>query len=335
MKKYLLYPQRVPLLSILILCSFYNLYAQNSLIGDGFGGRGWYVPHNYQVGSYSAYTVCGANNQLYGWGYNLHGELGDGTYSSSNTPVAALGMTEVKFYTTGYITGVIKNNNTAWVFGNNSPGFTPTPTQKLTDVKFLDAGMTHIVFVKNDGTVWGAGENSGSQLGNGTTSPPQTVPVQMIGVNNAVRAVALNQGPFGATMILLSDSTVKLTGGYGSFSPNNNNIPVTVPGLSNIIDIKGNTDIAFALNSSGEVYVFGTEDYNHKGALGLGTYTGLLTAPTKLTFPSGAAPIIALSANNDGHLAFALDEAGKLYGWGDNRFGQLGTGATINIYTPT
>lgn len=58
-------PARI--LTALILFSNY-LFAQNSMVGDGFGGRGWYVPHNYQVGAYSAYTVCGDSNQLYAGG---------------------------------------------------------------------------------------------------------------------------------------------------------------------------------------------------------------------------------------------------------------------------
>ena len=56
------------------------------MVGDGFGGRGWYVPHNYQVGAYAGYTVCGDSNQLYAWGGNYSGELGDGTNISSAIP---------------------------------------------------------------------------------------------------------------------------------------------------------------------------------------------------------------------------------------------------------
>src|SRR5947209_10488017 len=88
---------------LLSFCCYSKSYSQNSMTGDGFGGRSWYVAHNYQVGSYSAYTVCGDNNQLYGWGDNLLGELGNGSTTHTSTPVAAIGMTGVKFYTTGYI----------------------------------------------------------------------------------------------------------------------------------------------------------------------------------------------------------------------------------------
>lgn len=99
---------RKPILLLTALMIFSNyLFAQNSMVGDGFGGRGWYLPHNYQVGSYSAFTICGDSNQLYGWGNNSMGELGNGTTISTDTAVKVMGMTNVKFYTTGYIPNYI------------------------------------------------------------------------------------------------------------------------------------------------------------------------------------------------------------------------------------
>ena len=339
--KWIINKIEVFLFTSLLFCSFFKSYSQNSLTGDGFGGRSWYVAHNYQVGAYTAYTVCGANNQLYGWGGNDHGELGNGTQIPSLVPVPIPGMTDVKFYSTGYVSSVIKSDNGAWVWGSpDYAGLSPNPTYMLPDVKFVDGGISHAVFVKNDGTVWGVGMNYYGELGNGTTSNITThTPVQMVGVSNAVRAVALGyyQHP-SASIILLADGTVKITGGYEWFSQTNNTTPVTIPGLSNIIDIKGGSTAAFALNSIGEVYSFGREIAGFQfGSLGLGTTNpGLYsyTAPTKLIFPIGAAPIVALSANNDGLFAFALDENGKVYGWGDNRIGQLGDGTYNNKTTP-
>lgn len=341
------------LLSIIAFAIFsFNGSAQNSMTGDGFGGRSWYRAHNYQAGAYSAYTVCDSNNQLYGWGNNIHGELGTGNFSGTVMPVKVLGMTNVEFYTTGYISGAIKNDKTAWVWGFGSggsgnpsnSGFSNIPTQVLTDVKFVDGGINHVVFVKNDGTVWGAGQNADGQLGIGTKSPlnaPVTTPVKMTGVTNAVRAVAsglswdsLTLPIRGATIILLSDGTVKITGGYKWFTDTSTTVPITIAGLTNIVDIKANTEAAYALNSAGEVYSFGKEEARYQ-VLGLGPYTGSLTSPTKITFPSGAAPIVALSTNNAGYTVLALDEGGKVYGWGDNTYGQLGDGTAVSKSTPT
>lgn len=335
--------------ALLFFCNY--LFAQNSMVGDGFGGRGWYKPHNYQVGAYSAYTVCGDSNQLYAWGDNLEGELGNGTYIPSDTPVKVLGMSNVKFYTTGYISAVIKSDNTAWVWGGYEflpTGFGAVPVQVLTDVKFADGGLSHAVLVRNDGSVMGVGQNVNGELGNGNTSTsPVTVPVAMTNVTNAVRAVAAGYNSIliddgevsAATIILLSDGTVKITGGGGWFRTSNSTSPVIMPGLFNIIDIKGNTGAVFALNNSGEVYSFGRdftpEIFNYSApVLGLGNTAGTIVPPTKITFPSGAAPIVALSANNDGYSCMALDSNHNVYAWGDNSYGQLGDGTLVSRSTP-
>jgi hypothetical protein len=42
-----------------------QVLSQNLMVGDGFGGRLWYKPYNYTTGSYSAYTICGEEKQLY------------------------------------------------------------------------------------------------------------------------------------------------------------------------------------------------------------------------------------------------------------------------------
>ncbi len=318
-----------------------NLSAQNSMTGDGFGGRSWYKAHNYQVGAYSGYTVCDTNSQLYGWGHNEYGELGNGNIINTDTAVAIIGMNNVKFYTTGYISAVIKNDNTAWVWGKGAPIspitlYGTTPSQILSDVKFVDAGSSHVVFVKNDGTVWASGVNSIGQLGNGSNIS-SLVPVQMTGINNAVRAVALGYyNEYLASIILLADGSVKITGGYQTFSNNNNLVPATIAGLNNIVDIKGGATAVYALNANGEVYSFGKEINvgQYISALGLGGFTGAFTPPTKLIFPSGTAPIIALSANNDGYHGLCLDENGNIYGWGSNFYGTLGIGTNTAVTTP-
>lgn len=313
----------VLVLTALIFFFSSYLFAQNSMVGDGFGGRSWYVPHNYQVGSYSAYTVCGADSQLYGWGNNSQGELGNGSSSVSTVaPVTVTGMNNVKFYTSGYISGAIKNDNTAWVwgwagYGSPASGFTAMPHQLLSNVKFIDARSSHVVFVKQDNTVWGAGSNTLGQLGSGTEADSFFAPVQMTGITNAVRAIAIRL----ATVILLKDGTVKLCGGGGIFQPTNLITPVAVNGLSNIVDIKGNAYGVFALDASGNVFAFGLDSMH----LGLGSsFSPTVVAPAKMNFPAGAAPIVALSANDDGGIGLALDSNHNVYGWGENGFGQLG-----------
>jgi alpha-tubulin suppressor-like RCC1 family protein len=60
-------------------------------------------------------------NQLYGWGSNNTGQLG---YNSSIlpsgviTPTPIPNMNNVKYYSTGYNMGAIKNDSSGWVWGS-------------------------------------------------------------------------------------------------------------------------------------------------------------------------------------------------------------------------
>jgi hypothetical protein len=292
-----------------------------------------------EVGRDQSYMICGSNNQLLGWGNNDIGQLGDNTVISTTSPVSVLNMTNTIYHSVGTISGAIKTDSTAWVWGNFGDGFNSlVPTLKLSKVKSLNMGHSHAVFVKYDGTVWAMGNNTFGQIGNGTTSSTAvSIPVQMLGITNAVRAIAVG-GNFGvgsaATVILLADGTVKIAGA-STFVGGVNSVPTPqlIPGLNNVVDIKGNDKAVYALKSNGEVFSFGLDDGTF-GVLGYANCYCRYYAPTKINFPTGAGSIIAISANAGGTSGFALDENGNLYSWGTNFSGNLGDGTTTNRMTP-
>lgn len=311
-----------------ILLLVNTLQAQNSMVGDGFGGRLWYKPTNYTVGSYSGYSICYSGlcnngpNQLYAWGSNIYGQLGYDRFALSGviTPTPIPNMNNVKFYSTGYCMGAIKNDSTGWVWGAAYTGITGAPVQAITNVKFLDAGIYNISFVKYDGTVWSLGQNAYGIFGDGTTTTPPgvpPVPVQMLNINTAVR-VANNEY---VTVILLSDGTVKVVGadlygmlGVGSIS-SNSLTPISIPTLSHVVDIKACTEAVIALDSNGDVYTWGDGFL-----IGDGDVTQENT-PKKIT---GLSNIVAISGCADGYHFMALDANKNCYAWGENYVGQLG-----------
>lgn len=329
----------IQLLAIFILPTF--VFSQNSMIGDGFGGRLWYTPYNYTVGSYSAYAICGDacgnNNQLYGWGGNYYFQLGNGTNVSSTPPIAVNGMTDVKYYTTGYCMAAIKNDNSGWVWGKpflHDP-ISTVPIQVLTDVKHADAGTNLSVFVKNDGTVWSVGSNSSGNFGNGAKNvSTSTVPAQMIGINNAVR-VSVTQL---TTAVLLNDGTVKVAGSNSRGGLGNNSpltvealTPVTVPGLSEIVDIKGNEGTHIALDRTGNVYGWGSNGWLAIGDGGPGGPNDNRVIPVKIP---GLNNIVAISGCDDGIHFMALDANHNCYSWGFSAYGQLGSGSMVEVRRP-
>jgi alpha-tubulin suppressor-like RCC1 family protein len=122
-----------------------------------------------------------------------------------STPTPIPNMTNVKYYSTGYIMGAIKNDNSGWVWGS---GIGATPSQVITNAKFLDASSTTISFVKYDGTVWSIGSNFNGNFGDGLQPDNYTMPIQMQNITNAVRVA----NSYYSTTILLADGTLKTVG---------------------------------------------------------------------------------------------------------------------------
>lgn len=78
-------------------------------------------------------------------------------------------------------------------------------------------------------------------------------------------------------------------------------------------------EVTFVVTSNGNVYVAGT---NEKGVAGVNSSEAAIRTPTKLTFPEKIRGD-AVSWAVDSQTAYAIGESGKLYGWGNNFFGQL------------
>lgn len=297
-----------------------SCFTQNSMVGDGFGGRKWYSPTNYTVGSYSAYSLCyeeceDSPNQLYGWGENNYNQLGMGQlFFGIDTPIAIPNMSNVEYYSTGYIMGAIKKDSTGWAWGGQITG---APIQVINNAYFLDASSTTISFVKYDGTVWSIGYNSSGQFGDGSTNNSYTIPVQMQNISNAVRVA--NNGT--TTIILLSDSTLMTVGdnsnwGLGLGTAINQTLtPLPITTLNNIVDVKSHNQASIALDDSGYVYQWGLDQI-----------IGDFNIPTKLPFLSN---IIAISGCDDGYHFMALDENGNCYAWGLNNYGQCGYSTSL------
>ena len=301
----------------IMLFSAWPSIAQNSMIGDGFGGRLWYRPTNYTVGSYSAFSLCysdpcdSSSNQLYGWGGDNVDELGNGPGAvCSNVPVAIPSMSNVRYFSTGYWMGVIKNDGTGWVWGTGGPGGFNVPTQVITDVKFVDGSGALASFIKNDGTVWSIGYNEFGQFGDGTVINNYSVPVQMIGVTGAVRvAVGLR-----ASYVLLADGSVLSVGsnengllGDPSVLDPLTTTPIPITGLTGILDIKATWNATAALAANGDVYSWGQGGYTGDGD------EMNDTVPKRV---EGLSNIVAISGCTDGDHFLALDADRNCYAYG-------------------
>jgi alpha-tubulin suppressor-like RCC1 family protein len=100
-----------------------------------------------------------------------------------------------------------------------------------------------------------------------------------------------------------------------------NNVPIKVPFPSTVANLAGGANTAYALDSTGEVWAWGSGGL---GALGYG-YLKSNPVPQHVSLPSDGAPFKAIAAGDA--TGYALDKNGGVWAWGAGGFGELGTGA--------
>ena len=289
---------------------------------------------------YSVFRCSSGSAMSCGW--NLQGQLGNGTNTTQPTPVAVINLTGItKVSAGGNHSLFLKNDGTAWACGYNNmqqlgDGTTanknvPTQAIGLSGIIEISAGQYHSLFLKNDGTVWACGQNSNGQLGIGSTAN-NYVTVQVPGLTGII---AVSSG-FSHSLFLKNDGTVWACGsnlfgelGIGGTNVANKTSPTQVVGLTNVIAIsagKSNTCHSLFLKSDGTVWACGR---NGNGQLGDGTTTNRF-APVQVQNLTNITQVKAGAI----HSLF-LKADGTVWGCGANQFGQLGTGAiSADVLTP-
>jgi alpha-tubulin suppressor-like RCC1 family protein len=133
--------------------------------------------------------------QLACWGFNRDGEAGDGTTASRTTPVFPSTPNDVVAVATGLNrTCVVHTDRTVSCWGLGI-GTTPVKVAGLNGVVGVamsegnNRAYTCAVLATGGVKCWG--DNDFGQLGNGTTTP-SAAPVDVLGINNAVRIYSGN-----------------------------------------------------------------------------------------------------------------------------------------------
>jgi alpha-tubulin suppressor-like RCC1 family protein len=316
----------------------YNEYGQ---LGDGRSGR-----HGDQsiaapvldpaevvaVANSGSHTLAlKSDGTVWAWGYNKYGQLGDGTTTNRQTPIAVPGLTGVAAVSAGGMHSlVLKSDGTVWAWGQNQDGQvgdgttvqrnTPVQVSGLTDVVQVEAGGAHNLALKSDGTAWAWGNNSGGPLGDGTMIQ-RSIPVQ---VSNLTEVVTVAAGG-SHSLAVKADGTAWAWGsnyngqlGDGTAGPESyRKIPVQVPGLTDVVAVDGGTWHSLAVTADGTAWAWGD---NYYGKLGDGTTTHRRTA-VRVT---GLSDVVAVAGGMDHSLAVRSD--GTAWAWGGNSNGELGNG---------
>ncbi|HEY3280944.1 MAG TPA: hypothetical protein VGN26_01605 [Armatimonadota bacterium] len=294
-----------------------------------------------------------APGNLRGFGYNFHGQVGNG--NTTDQPVPAMVMAGPQQLSNIVQVAVGQNHavalsadGTVYAWGANSVGqlgngggpdqLLPIAVRGVGGIGFLgnvvavSAGTDFTVAVMRDGAVVAWGNNVDGELGNGTAST-SSLPVAVHGEGNAgflgnVVSVACG---FGHSLALKADGTVVSWGynatgalGDGSFSPSRN-FPMAVSGLSNVTAVACGSGHSLALKSNHTVVAWGA---GTSGQLG-NSLSGNNALPVVVSAVGGGGTLGSVTAIACGGThSLALRTDGGVVSWGDTSSGQLGIGVS-------
>ena len=287
--------------------------------------------------------VSAVAGQVKSWGFNLYGQLDNGTGEYSPVPETATGLSAVTAIAAGGPQLALLANRTVVAWGSNYDGqpgngtttgsSTPVAVSGIGGVTAIAAGDGHGLALLSDGTVRAWGLNTSGELGDGTTTGPQTctdpefgpfgsaiTPVAVTGLSG-VTAIAANGNE---SLALLSNGTVVAWGQLGSLPTTDSSTPVPVSGLSGVTAIAASGGQNLALLSDGTVRAWGSNGY---GQLGDGT---TIDSSTPVAV-SGLSGVTAITAGGDHGLALLSN--GTVMAWGANDLGQLGDGTDVGPET--
>ena len=281
-------------------------------------------------------VVVTPDGNVWAWGTNTNGQLGDGTTTTRSVPTQVTGVSGMTAVAVGGShTLALASDGTVWAWGANSNGQlgdgtttqhpSPVHLTSLTSVVAIAAGSAHSMALRSDGTVYTWGLNTFGQLGNNSTTQ-STSPIL---VDASLLASAIGAGD-GHSLVVKTDGTVwawgkNANGQLGDGTTTERHVPVQMNGVSSAVAVGGGTAFSVARLSGNTLKAVGNNGF---GQLGDGTTTQRTSA-------------VAISLSNVTGLAvgathvIATKTDGTLWVWGANGSGQLGLGSTTNQSSPT
>ena len=199
----------------------------------------------------------------------------------------------------------------------NRPSF--ATVAGLANVDEVGGGREHAL-ARVGGQVYAWGDGSKGATGQGTLAD-RTTPGLVAGLSTVTQIATAHYGSYA----LLADGTVRswgynASGQLGDGTRTNRSSPVAVLGLSSVVQVAAGRDMAMALRSDGRVWTWGL---GSNGELGTGTTTTRQLTPVLVP---GLTGVTTLAGGRNHVLALMAD--GSVKAWGQNTYGQVGTGAT-------
>jgi alpha-tubulin suppressor-like RCC1 family protein len=273
------------------------------------------------------------SGEIFTAGANADGATGLNTTSGNTTTFTKVGsVTTWTVISTDYNRmHVINTSGELWSWGINSSGqlgrgnttspqSTPIQTGSATNWRTLDAGDEHTLAINTLGELWAWGANYAAQLGDSSTTQ-RTSPVKIGSATNWTKV----SGGVSHSLALNSAGELWAWGSNDNgktglnTTTGNTTAPTKIGSATNWIEISAGGNHSLALNSAGELWAWGANNFSQ---LGDNTTTDR-TTPTKI----GSATNWTKISGGNGH-SLALNSAGELWAWGNNGSGQVGRGNT-------
>ncbi|MEV8597643.1 RCC1 repeat domain-containing protein [Streptomyces sp. NPDC052012] len=263
-----------------------------------------------------------SDGTVWSYGTNVKGSLGHGSlervHRAEPRQVTGIGPARA-VYSSGPTFFVVLRDGTvaAWgsdrflVRGGKREGYdgvaVPRPVPRAGNVVAMGPGQLSVLALRGDGRVLGWGINVTDVLGDRNSTGIGVVP----DVRGAVDVATAG----GAGVVLTAGGAVCAWGnnahGLLGVEPTGGQSgrPVQVRGLTDIVQVAGGADVAYALDRDGAVWAWGR---GVSGALGDGDTTDHVSArPVRV---AGLPPVRRISAF---HLTgYAVDTDGGLWAWG-------------------
>lgn len=310
---------------------------------------------------------CGiaSDGQVYCWGYNLYGQLGNNSVVQSKTPVAIVtagtemaGLTAKSISAGDSDTCVVASDGNAYCWGlndrgqlgNSDTGVNSSVPVLVHDgaipsgltIISISVGRFHTCAIASDNNAYCWGRGTNGQLGN-TASLDSPVPVQVTNtgalLNKTIKSISSSEA---RTCAIASDNNAYCWGwdGYGGLGNDaaiaNSNVPVQVETTGvlsgkTIISISSGTYFACAIASDSQAYCWGRNDYGQLGNV-IATQSPVPVQVTTTSTPMVGQTFLSVAAGNNFTCAIASDN--QVYCWGYGVNGQLGNGLNVTNNSP-
>ena len=287
-------------------------------------------------------SIMDVSHNVWAWGHNVAGELGDNTSASKRSPVSVVGgftdWIQVSAGVQQHSVGV-RANGTAWAWGQGVYGKLGDGTAinksspvlvagGFTDWIQVSAGGSHTVGIRSNGTAWAWGRNNYSQLGDNTTVNKSS-PVSVVG--GFTDWIQVSAGSTHTTG-LRSNGTAwawgrNFAGSLGDGTGTTRSSPVSVVGgFRDWIQVSAGANHTTAVRANGTAWAWGL---GANGRLGDGT---AVSKSSPVSVVGGFTDWVQVSTSNNHTIGIRAN--GTAWAWGSGPLGQLGDNTTVDKSSP-